>query len=463
MPERDRTTPHIFIAGGTFDATGGRASGYIRKLAEALEAALPHVRFTVVNGGTYAELENCARTLLAPSAMLWFADVPNELPKLLPSLKKRFRAAMLVQSKNNRRGAYTRIQLRERMAASGATLLLEFTNAADGSLLCSMLRHDGSTVVESESSIGVVASHLAAALPSFSMTTTGPKRVCVIGARGTVSTMLQAQLSALADVTAVATDTARSLLMEGDAAMITSADLVVLATDGFASPDIFARLPRSLRVLDISPSFREDPFWEYGLPELSGTGAHIAAAPRVANPGCFATSAILLLAPLIRQGLLDRSTALYLDAVGGYTTGGARMIELAERGELAAESVFSLTKEHRHVAEIRAHAGVPAETPVWFTPKIGNFARGIRMQIPLFGCSKESVLEAFRQSYVGSKIQVADEVPSRLAGDAWANKPGAKLFARDMPGGTLALCVMDNLGKGAVDSAFENIRLMLCA
>jgi N-acetyl-gamma-glutamyl-phosphate reductase len=462
MPERDRTTPHIFIAGGKFDETGGRPSGYIRKLAEALEAALPHVRFTVVNGGSYVELENCAKTLLAPSAILWFADVPNELPKLLPSLKKRFCGAMLVQSKNNRRGAYTRVQLRERMATSGATLLLEFTNATDGILLCSILRHDGSTVLDRESNIGAVASHLAATLPTFSVATTGPKRVCVIGARGTVSTMLQAQLRALADVTVLATDTARSLLMEVDASIITSADLVVLATDGFASPDIFARLPRSLRVLDISPSFREDPFWEYGLPELSGTGAHIAAAPRVANPGCFATSAILMLAPLIRQGLLDPSTALYLDAVGGYTTGGARMIEQAERGELTAESVFSLVKEHRHVSEIRAHAGVPAETPVWFTPKVGNFARGIRMQIPLFGCSKEAVLDAFRKTYVSSFIQVADEVPPRLAGDTWANRRGAKLFAQDMPGGTLALCVMDNLGKGAVDSAFENIRLMLC-
>jgi N-acetyl-gamma-glutamyl-phosphate reductase len=274
--------------------------------------------------------------------------------------------------------------------------------------------------------------------------------------------MLQARLTDLADVTTLSTDVARSLLMEGEAASITSADLVVLATDGFASPDIFARLPRSLRVLDLSPSFREDRFWEYGLPELWGTGAHVAVAPRVANPGCFATSAILLLAPLIRRGLVDPSAPLYLDAIGGYTTGGARMIGQAERGELAAESVFSLTKEHRHVAEIRAHAGVSVETPLWFTPKIGNFARGIRMQIPLFGCNKEAVLEAFRQSYVGTFVQVADEVPPRLAGDAWANERGAKIFAQDMPGGTLALCVMDNLGKGAVDSAFENIRLMLC-
>lgn len=101
------TTPastHLFIAGGTFDTASGRASGYIRKLAEALASVLPHTAFTVLNGGSYDELAAHARAIPALTALLWFADVPNDLPKLLPSLKERFPGLTLVQSKNNRRG-----------------------------------------------------------------------------------------------------------------------------------------------------------------------------------------------------------------------------------------------------------------------------------------------------------------------------------------------------------------------
>ncbi|KWU23443.1 hypothetical protein [Burkholderia cenocepacia] len=463
MHNRVRTQAHIFIAGGTFDTNGGCSSGYIQKLAEALEAALPHVRFTVLNGGTYEELRDCMAALKQVSAVLWFADVPNDLPKLLPTLKERLPGTMLVQSKNNRRGAYTRDQLCERMADSGATLLLEFTKSTDGLFACTVLRHNGSVVLESATSISMVASSLAAALPSHTMTVSGPKSICVIGERGTVSQALRVRLDETPGVRvkALATEAARQLLREGEAHDIYEADLVVLATDGFSSPDIFERIPRSIRVLDVSPSFRQDRFWEYGLPEIGGNREHTAVAPRVANPGCFATSAILLLSPLLRAGLLSPSDALYLDGVGGYTTGGARLVEQADRGDLPPEAVYSLSSEHRHIAEIRAHAGIEPSTPVWFTPKIGNFPRGIRMQIPLRGVGRREVLVTFNETYNGTAVKVEHVTPPRLAGDAWANRPGACLYAQEMQGGTLAICVLDNLGKGAVDSALENIQLML--
>jgi N-acetyl-gamma-glutamyl-phosphate reductase len=258
------------------------------------------------------------------------------------------------------------------------------------------------------------------------------------------------------DVTVVSTEDA--MTPEG-AARLAQADLVVLAVLDFASPRIVELLPARTRVLDVSPAFRVDPAWVYGLPELPGQLERIARASRVANPGCFATSAILALAPLVQAKVLAPTAAVYLDAVGGYSTGGSAMESKALADDLPAEAVYSLAKEHRHVPEIQAFSGVIG--PLWFTPKIAQFARGIRMQVPLPGVSREAVLNAWSAAYANTSVQVDEQIPAKLPADEWAHRAGACLRAIPQPGGCLAVCSLDNLGKGAVDSAFDNVLLML--
>lgn len=284
------------------------------------------------------------------------------------------------------------------------------------------------------------------------------RRVAIAGERGLVSRALQARLSRLPDVVVDVVSTDEAMTPAG-AARLAASDLAVLAVLDFASPAIVELLAKSTRVLDVSPAFRCDPTWVFGLPELPGQAARIAAAHRVANPGCFATSAILPLAPLVRAQLLSAGLPLYLDAVGGYSTGGSAMESKALSGELPQETVYSLTREHRHVPEIRQHAGIAS--PIWFMPKIAAFKRGIRMQVPLAGLEREEVLATWHATYDGTGVQVDDTIPVRLAADEWAHKPGACLRAVPQRGGCLAICSTDNLGKGAVDSAFDNLCLML--
>jgi N-acetyl-gamma-glutamyl-phosphate reductase len=284
------------------------------------------------------------------------------------------------------------------------------------------------------------------------------KRVTIAGERGLVSRALQARLAGLPDVAVEVVSTDEAMTPAG-AQRLAASDLAVLAVLDFASPAIVELLAPEARVLDVSPAFRVTPGWTYGLPELPGQAARIAAAARVANPGCFATSAILPLAPLVRAGLISGALPLYLDAVGGYSTGGAAMESKALAGDLPQEAVYSLTREHRHVPEIRQYAGL--EGQVWFMPKIAAFKRGIRMQVPLAGLERDAVLATWHAAYAGTEVRVDDAAPSRVAADEWANKPGACLRAVAQPGGCLAVCSMDNLGKGAVDSAFGNLCLML--
>lgn len=283
--------------------------------------------------------------------------------------------------------------------------------------------------------------------------------VCLIGERGSVSLLLQEQLRQRTDIE-LSLFATESILDEVKLPCFPADAIFVLATTDFASARVFQKLPENARVLDISPAFRMHPEWVYGLPELPGNAERIATARRVANPGCFATAAILLLEPVLRAGLLEPHALCYLDAVGGYTTGGHTMVERALAGTLEATAVYGLSRPHRHLEEIQCFAGCN-EAALWFTPKIGAHARGIRMQIPFAGVDRQELLSVYQKSYDGHDIVTHHDVPGRIAADVWANKAGAGLWVIPQPRGVLAVCALDNLGKGAVDSAMANLDLML--
>lgn len=128
----------LLLIGGTFDTEGGRSSGYFHKLATALQQRFPERSFRILNGGFYSALEAELSGLTHVGVLLWFADIPNELPKLLPQLRVRNPSMTLVSSKNNRQQAYSREQLFARMAASQSHFLVEFTEQG-GQLVGSLL------------------------------------------------------------------------------------------------------------------------------------------------------------------------------------------------------------------------------------------------------------------------------------------------------------------------------------
>jgi murein DD-endopeptidase MepM/ murein hydrolase activator NlpD len=157
----DDHTIRFLIVGGTFNAEGGRASGYIGKLSTALASALPRAKVSLVNGGTYEALAAEIEAVGAVTHLAWFADVPNDYPKLLPVLKKRYPAMVLVASKNNRKGLYTRDALYARMHAARNELLVEFADGPDGRLVASVLTAGATVALESSSSVETVATCLA--------------------------------------------------------------------------------------------------------------------------------------------------------------------------------------------------------------------------------------------------------------------------------------------------------------
>src|SRR5215813_8038505 len=151
-----------------------------------------------------------------------------------------------------------------------------------------------------------------------------------------------------------------------DPAMLAEADLVFLALPHEESAALAAKLPGHVAVVDLSASFRlADPqawaayyrtghagCWTYGLPELPGARGRIGAVRRVASPGCYATAAILALAPLLAAGLAEPQDIVIVAASGTSGAGRSPSAALLATEVMGAMSAYQVGGTHRHTPEI---------------------------------------------------------------------------------------------------------------
>ena len=259
-------------------------------------------------------------------------------------------------------------------------------------------------------------------------------------------------------------------------------DLVFLATPHETSRDVVPILLDSgLRVIDLSGAFRlKDPAayprWYgfehhaskalaqavYGVPELAREA--IAQAQLVSNPGCYATSVILALAPLLRSGWVDVSAGIISDSKSGASGAGrtpSGKLHFPEVNEnCRAYGIFT----HHHVPEMLQALEV-GEKDFIFTPHLLPVTRGIlstvyvRLNQPR---SLGQVVSLFRQFYEPSPLVRVYEGGSLPEIQAVANTQFADLgFALDEATRRLIVAsALDNLGKGAAGQAVQNMNLM---
>jgi N-acetyl-gamma-glutamyl-phosphate reductase len=260
--------------------------------------------------------------------------------------------------------------------------------------------------------------------------------------------------------------------------------LLFMATPHELSRELIPEaIARGLRVVDLSGAWRlkdaahaaiygfhdADPVAAqrlldqavYGLPELNRE--RVAGAQLVANPGCYATSIILALAPLVRAGLVDAQAGIICDSKSGVSGAGktptekTHFVEVADN--LSAYSVFS----HRHLGEILETLALTAEQVV-FTPHLLPIPRGIlstiylRLKQPMKASAVENCLREF------------------YAGSPWVRVFGSRLpqiqFSLHTNYCDMGLCVgpdgqrvvlvscLDNLVKGAAGQAVQNMNVM---
>jgi N-acetyl-gamma-glutamyl-phosphate reductase len=279
-----------------------------------------------------------------------------------------------------------------------------------------------------------------------------------------------------------------------DPQLLAAADLVFLALPHEESAALAAALPGDAAVVDLSASFRlADPrawatyyrtghagCWTYGLPELPGARARISAARRVASPGCYATAAIVALAPLLAAGLAEPRDIVIVAASG--TSGAGRSVSAALLATevMGAVSAYQVGGTHRHTPEIeQALAGVASgqgtrqaiadiiQPTVSFTPMLVPMPRGILATCTIRpasdAASTPAVRAALGDAYAGEPfVHLLPEGRwPTTAATVGSNAVHLQAAVDPYAGRCVVVAALDNLGKGAAGQAVQAANLML--
>jgi N-acetyl-gamma-glutamyl-phosphate reductase len=198
----------------------------------------------------------------------------------------------------------------------------------------------------------------------------------------------------------------------------------------------------------------------YGLPELFRP--QIPPARLVANPGCYPTSAILPLFPLLKAGLIEPRDII-IDSKSG-VSGAGRTPKLTTHYPECNESIAAYNVgRHRHTPEIERFLGIGAGVPVEviFTPQMVPMDRGILTTAyarPTAPISEEKVLETLASFYADEPfIRVVEHLPG-TKDSAYTNY--CDMTARVVRGRVLLISCLDNLVKGASGAAVQNFNVM---
>jgi N-acetyl-gamma-glutamyl-phosphate reductase len=200
----------------------------------------------------------------------------------------------------------------------------------------------------------------------------------------------------------------------------------------------------------------------YGLTEVFRE--RLKGARTISNPGCYATSALLPLVPLLKQRLVDASDVI-VDAKSGATGAGRSLRDDLLFCEHSEDfSAYSPGRTHRHVAEIEAvlEEAAGAKTQVTFCPHLLPVKRGILSAIYLkTTAGVDQIAQALRDFYAGSPfVRVVDGKPPRLSDVQFTNECRMSVHAA-APGRVVVFAALDNLVKGAAGQAIQNLNLAM--
>ena len=219
-------------------------------------------------------------------------------------------------------------------------------------------------------------------------------------------------------------------------------------------------IPAGVKIIDLAQDFRiaGDHDFVYGLPEINR--AAIATAAHVANPGCFATCIQLALLPAAYLNLLKDNVAV--NGITGSTGAGQKPGATTHFSWRAANMSIYKPFQHQHIAEIRQSLRQVQgylDADIDFIPYRGPFARGIfttaviKTPAPI-----DDIVEAYKDFYSDAAFTHYSDSPLDLKQVVNTNK--ALVHCEKYGQKLLVTCCIDNLLKGAVGQAVQNMNIM---
>ncbi len=293
-------------------------------------------------------------------------------------------------------------------------------------------------------------------------------KIFIDGEHGTTGLQIQARLKGRSDLELLSLphEDRRDDKLRRE--MLNEADLVVLCLPDDAAREAVAMIDNdTTRVIDASTAHRITEGWTYGFPEYdTGQTEAIASSKRVSNPGCYALTAVSMIHPLVKRGLLASETPVTINAISGYSGGGKAMI--AEFEDKTVDNytqtpfrLYALSLEHKHLPEIQKWGGL-SKRPL-FVPSVGRYHKGMLVQMPLqleqlpgqptLGDLHDALSDHYRDCRFVSIAPIEETEAT--------NHLRLHVFGNDKHGHAVVVGLLDNLGKGASGQAVQNLNIML--
>ncbi len=302
-------------------------------------------------------------------------------------------------------------------------------------------------------------------------------KVFVDGQEGTTGLRIHEVLASRRDVQVLRIDPELRKDPAERARLMNSADIVFLCLPDAAARESAALVsnPQTC-IIDASTAHRTAAGWTFGLAELAaGHRALLRQSKRISNPGCHATSFILLLRPLVDAGLVQRDLPISATSITGYSGGGKKMIERYQAGgnpALNSPRPYALGLTHKHLPEMQAHTGLSRKPH--FVPMVGNFYKGLAVMVPLHRSqlgsdgTAEALHATLAARYAGEpfvKVMPLRDPATLAEGEfdvqACNDSNRAEIFVFGSDDQVLLICRLDNLGKGASGAAVQAMNVHL--
>lgn len=304
------------------------------------------------------------------------------------------------------------------------------------------------------------------------------KAVFVDGQQGTTGLKIHERLNGRNDIEVIEIPEDKRKDVATKQKLLNETDIVFLCLPDDAARESVSLINNdSVHVIDGSTAHRISEGWIYGLPELKKEQRTlIKDSRRVTVPGCHATGFILMLYPLVSQGIVSPDYPVTCHAVAGYSGGGKAMISDYENTNapdyIKKPRPYSLNLNHKHLPEMKNIVGLTR--PPVFAPTVVDVYNGEIVSIPLVPerlekrLSAADIQEMLADYYTGEHFVKVMPYPSNdhlengfLTFTDCNGTNNLEIFVFGNEDRILLTARYDNLGKGASGTAVQCMNIIL--